>query len=268
MYKKVYLSRATTRSMAADHPIGDPFGGPAYGEYNDPVSAAIVGGAGLVGSFMQGNAAQNAAQTQADAGRAAQAQLMAAGKEASGQFTPYTDIGKTALSSLASQMPYFNKQFGNEDLNANIAPNYAFGLDVGQRSNLMASNAAGGAVGGNAQTALNQFSQNYAQNAYQNAFNNFQAQRTNIFNTNNALAGMGLTGATGAANAIIGTGTNVAGVTQGIGNAQAAGQIGAANAYGGGITNAGNLYALSSLISKPTTPTGGGSLDSLGLQYG
>ena len=49
---------------------------------------------------------------------------------------------------------------------------------------------------------------------------------------------------------MIGTGTNVAGVQQGISNAQAASQIAQANAYGGALSNAGNLYALSSLIGK------------------
>ena len=38
---KIYLSRSTTRSMMADYPIGDPTGGPAYGEKRDPISAAI-----------------------------------------------------------------------------------------------------------------------------------------------------------------------------------------------------------------------------------
>ena len=38
---KIYLSRSTTRSMMADYPIGDPTGGPAYGEKRDPFSAAI-----------------------------------------------------------------------------------------------------------------------------------------------------------------------------------------------------------------------------------
>ena len=38
---KIYLSRSTTRSMMADYPIGDPTGGPAYGEKRDPISAAF-----------------------------------------------------------------------------------------------------------------------------------------------------------------------------------------------------------------------------------
>ena len=41
MIKKIYLSRTQTRAMSIDHPIGDPTGGPAYGEKNDPISAAI-----------------------------------------------------------------------------------------------------------------------------------------------------------------------------------------------------------------------------------
>lgn len=47
---KTYLSRAVTRAMSADHPIGDPFGGPAYGERRDPVSAIISIGT-MVGSY-------------------------------------------------------------------------------------------------------------------------------------------------------------------------------------------------------------------------
>lgn len=43
MIKKVYLSRAMTRAMALEHPIGDPTGGPAYGERRDPVSAVVAG---------------------------------------------------------------------------------------------------------------------------------------------------------------------------------------------------------------------------------
>lgn len=62
-HHKTYLSRAMTRAMAIDHPIGDPHGGPAYGERNEPVSAILAigsmfatGGAVLAGTatLMQG----------------------------------------------------------------------------------------------------------------------------------------------------------------------------------------------------------------------
>lgn len=39
--QKTHLSRSMTRAMGMELPIGDPFGGPAYGEKNDPVSAFI-----------------------------------------------------------------------------------------------------------------------------------------------------------------------------------------------------------------------------------
>ena len=41
-FEKTYLSRAMTRAMSLDHPIGDPTGGPAYGERRDPVSAVLA----------------------------------------------------------------------------------------------------------------------------------------------------------------------------------------------------------------------------------
>lgn len=39
MFKKTYLSRAMTRAWSLDAPIGDPFGGPAFGERNEVVTA-------------------------------------------------------------------------------------------------------------------------------------------------------------------------------------------------------------------------------------
>ena len=39
---KTYMSRAVSRAMATDHPIGDPVGGAAYGERNDPISAIVA----------------------------------------------------------------------------------------------------------------------------------------------------------------------------------------------------------------------------------
>lgn len=54
---KYYLSRSITRAMSADHPIGDPTGGAAYGEKNDPISAglAIYGMSASYGAMMAGS---------------------------------------------------------------------------------------------------------------------------------------------------------------------------------------------------------------------
>lgn len=62
-HQKTYLSREMTRAMALEHPIGDPHGGAAFGERNDPISAIVsigtlfsTGGAVLAGTatLMQG----------------------------------------------------------------------------------------------------------------------------------------------------------------------------------------------------------------------
>jgi len=212
------------------------------------VAVAVVGGT-LVGGYMAGQGAQNAANTQANAAMAQQANLLAAGQQASQQFTPYSAAGTTALSNLASNNAYFNNQFSNQDLNSQLAPNYAFQLQQGQLGNEQANNATGGIAGGNAQKALQDYTQNYAGTAYQNAFNNYQAQRSNINTMNLNQAQLGLAGATGSANAQIGTATNVANLGIGAANAQAASQIAQGNIYGGVANTAGNMLGYSALNS-------------------
>ena len=222
--------------------------------------AAAIGGASIVSGIIGGNAATDAANTQAQAGRDAQAALLGVGKDVSKLYQPYQDVGAQGLTNLSdmAKSGYLTKQFNNADLNANISPNYAFNLKQGEGANLAQSNATGGLVGGNAMKGLQDYTQGYAGNAYQNAFNNYQAQRTNIYNANSGLAGLGENAVTGSANAQLGIGTQISNITQGIGNAQAAGTIGAANAYSGGVTGVGNAGAIYGLLGNQnniTTPS-------------
>jgi hypothetical protein len=153
----------------------------------------------------------------------------------------------TVPSDIGFDRGYFTRQFNNQDLNANLAPGYEFRLKQGTGANLQASNVTGGAVGGNALRSLQDYAQNFASGEYGSAFNQFQAQRTNIYNQLKSIADSGLTATTGQANAMIGTGTNVANITSGLGNAQAASQIAQGNIYGNtaqGIANAGSYYAM------------------------
>jgi hypothetical protein len=235
------------------------------------IGLAVAAGATLIGGAMQSSAIKSAAQTQADQAARSQQAVLAAGQEGAQQYTPYQEVGGTALSDLNANLPYFQHQFTNQDLNANLAPNYGFMLDVGQKANLMNSNATGGANSGNAGTALNTFSQNYAQNAYKDAFANYTANQQNIYNRLMGTSQLGLQGATGAANAMIGTGTNVANIGTGAANAAAAGSIAQGNVYGSAISNLGNLAYLSSLGKggpSGVTPTSGdGMQPSLGGGY-
>lgn len=41
-FQKTYLSREMSRVYAMDNPVGDPFGGPAYGEKNGPAVALVL----------------------------------------------------------------------------------------------------------------------------------------------------------------------------------------------------------------------------------
>ena len=246
-----------------------------------PWAAAAVAVGTVAAGYMSSEATKSAANTQANAASQAQANLMAAGGNAAQQFTPYSASGTTALSNLASNNAYFNNQFSNQDLNAQLAPNYAFQLQQGQLGNAQANNATGGIAGGNAQKALQDYTQNYAGTAYQNAFNNYQAQRSNINTMNLNQAELGLSGATGSANAQLGVATNVANLGIGAANAQAASQIAQGNIYGGVANTAGNMagYAALNSMNTPTntqgtgiwgsnqngggsfTPTGGNSFD-------
>lgn len=213
------------------------------------VATAIVASSVITGT-MSSKAQSKAAQTQADAAGRAQDQLLAAGEEASKGYAPYTEAGKTALSDITSQLPYFQQQFTNKDLNNYLAPGYEFRLGQGQKANLQASNLTGGAVSGNALKSLQDYSQNFASGEYANAFNQFQSQRTNIYNQLSDIAKIGLTGQQGTANALLGTGTNIASITSGLGNAQAASQIGQANALSGavqGVGNAASYYAMNNM---------------------
>jgi hypothetical protein len=209
------------------------------------VAGAVVVGS-VAGGYLQGQAAKSAAQTQADAAARAQGQLLETGERAADVYAPYVAKGVTALNKL-SEDPYFTRQFTNADLNATLAPGYEFRLGQGQRANLQASNLTGGAVSGNALRSLQDYTQNFASGEYANAFNQFQAQRTNIYNELKGIADYGLTASTGQANAMIGTGTNVANISSGLGNAQAASQIAQGNAYTnaiGGMTNAASYYGM------------------------
>jgi hypothetical protein len=238
--------------------------------YNDPFSAAISVGGSLIGAAMSGDAAESAADTQAAAAdRQMQLQKQIFDIQ-NAQQAPYRGTGYTALNQIGSMMPgeytkydaegkpigtgmgsgYLTQQFTNQDLNANLAPNYAFQLGQGQGATRNLANASGGLIGGNALQGMQDYTQNFAGNAYQNAFANFQGQRSNIYNTLAGIAGIGQTGQTATNQLATNYGTNMANLGTGQAAAQAAGQVGAANAWSGGLQNAGNMFALSRLLKQ------------------
>lgn len=250
------------------------------------VAAAVVGGAaiGAIGSAYaaseQSSAAESAANKQLQASQEGQNLMREMYAKNAPYWYPYQQLGTQGTTAINQMMPYLTHQFSPSDLQAGLAPNYQFMLNQGLGAQRQAMNVGGG--GSNVARAADIFSQNYAQNAYQQAFNNFQAQRSNIYNTLQSIAGIGQQGAAGLSNLGTGTATNIANLGIQGATASGAGQIGAANALASGITgatsnvsNAGLLYSMlgrnagGQVTGTPYTtqsPSGAGTYDVGGAQ--
>jgi hypothetical protein len=195
------------------------------------------------------------------------------------QGMPYQYLGTSGANQLQdlTNSGYFSKQFGPQDLQSNLAPNYEFMKNQGLGAVTQQLNVGGG--GSNIVRGATKFAEDYASNAYQNAFNNFQTQRTGIYNTLSGIANIGLNANTiqgSLANSLAGNqttlgnqlGTSItnlatggsaaaaSGIT-GSAIANASGQVGAANAISSGIGNAGNSILLSQLLAPKTAPATG-----------
>lgn len=239
--------------------------------------AATQGLTGLGSALIGSSAAQKAADIQSAAAQNATALQGQMFNQINQQQAPYRSAGYNALNQLGglgsgqyqqydtagnpttmgTGTGYLTKQFGPADLAAGLAPNYDFMLQQGQMANQRAANVGGGALGGNALQGLQKYTQDYAGNAYQNAFQNFQNQRTNIYNTLAGIAGIGQTGQTATNQAAQNATTAQTQLGVGSAAAQAAGQVGTAGAYGNALGQLGSGLTLASLLNQRgnvTTP--------------
>ena len=232
-----------------------------------------LGNAGLtslLGSGTQAVSSYLSGQAQADAAKQAAANQMSMFNTINNQLAPQRGAGYSALNQIRGMLPgqyttygengqptgtaqgtdYLTRQFSPQDLYAGLAPNYNFMLQQGQQANQRQANLGGGLIGGNALRGLEDYTQNYAQNAYQSAFNNFNTQRTGIYNTLANIAGIGQN----ATNTSAQTGQNAvtAAGQLGVGSAaaQAAGNVGAANAVQGGLQNYQNNQLLQAILGQ------------------
>lgn len=245
--------------LNSGEPIGDPFGGPAFGKYQDPTTALVIGGATLGSALLGSDAAQSAADTQANAANNASATQLQMFNTINDQNAPYRQAGQTALGDIlggvgngpaSGGVPagYFAHQFGANDLNANLAPNYQFQLDQGLGAVKNAGNLQSGLISGNTLKGVNDYAQNYAGGAYQNAYNNYTTNQNNIFNRLATIAGFGSGANQTTASAGTTTAGNVGNAQMAAGAAQAAGTVGSANALSGGLTNASSWFALPQIM--------------------
>ena len=173
---------------------------------------------------------------------------------ATGTLQPYANLGATSTNALSDLIGsgYGTRQFTNADLNANLAPNYAFQLDQGQRNAAALANTAGGQLSGNALQGLNTFTQNFAGNAYQKAFENFQNQRNNIFGNLTGVSQVAAAPTTSLSNLQSGYGSAQAGLDINQAQNQANLNTALGQYLAGNNINAGNAAAKSTLAQYDT----------------
>jgi hypothetical protein len=220
------------------------------------LAALGTGATGLYNASATREAMQQAIGATQAANAASQGTLGNIYNQQLGYQAPYQAAGVGAVNQLAGMNPYLTHQFNAADLQAGLAPNYDFMLQQGQQANQRAANVGGGALGGNALTGLNQYTQNYAGNAYQNAFNNYQSQRQNIYSDLAGIAGLGQTANVGAGTAGTNYGQGITNLNTSLANAQSANILGQAQVGAGGLSNAANTAFLATILGQ-NTPTAG-----------
>lgn len=229
-----------------------------------------VAGATLVSGYMASQSAKSAAGQYADAANAGIQQNQQMFQNISNMSQPYRGVGSQGLTAINQLMPgqyqkfdaqgnpvtdaegnpvyaqgsgYFTAQPTMTDL-ASLMPNYEFGLRTGMGQLMNQTNAAGGAVSGNAMVAGQQYSQDYARNALGDAFNQYQTNRQNVAGNVFNAANIGQNAMNTAAAAGSGFASSNANLLSSIGNANASATMAGSNAYTSGISNLAMLYAM------------------------
>jgi hypothetical protein len=232
------------------------------------MASIIAGGAtlagGIVNGVVQGNAAHDAADKQAQAARDSNALQERMYNQTRDDQEPWRIAGGRALSDLGNSD--FQKDFTLNDFQQD--PGYQFRMDQGQKALERSAAAKGGLMNGGTMKALAEYGQGFASNEYNNAYNRFNSDRDRRFNRLSSLAGIGQT-----ANSQLGAaGSNYAGnvgnTLMSNANAQGAAGMASANAWGGGISNGlsgiGRTWMDAQMMNKmfptPKLPNGGGEV--------
>ncbi|EKS9798231.1 MULTISPECIES: hypothetical protein [Burkholderia] len=277
------------RAWMIEHPMGDPFGGPANGRFED-IGSLVGGAVSLVGGVLGSDAAGDAAQTQADAANRAADLQWKQYQQTRDDLAPYRDLGSSFIPQLrtALQNPLLSSVFSYGDFTAPTAaeaaatPGYQFTLDQGLKAAQNSASARGLGASGAAMKGAEAYATGLADSTYGDTFNRSLA----TYNTNrgNALSNFGTNYgiASDAVNrllGVVGNGQNASAMTgamgaQAAGNvanaitsgaaASAAGTVGSANAINSGLSGAVNGlqsgYLLNKLFPTAAAPSGGSTL--------
>ena len=213
----------------------------------DPVTALVVGGTSLVSSYVQGEGAKSAANTQAGAAQAGIAEQRTAFDKLQTLLQPYVDVGKPAITGLKpyaeAGVPAFEQQQALLGLRGPEAERAAIErisggarfqemAQQGEEALLSRASATGGLRGGNIQGALAQYRPALLSSLIEQQYGKLGGLADIGRETETNLAKIGQASAAGVGAQGVTTGTNVSNLLGQQGQAIAGGQLGEARAYG------------------------------------
>ena len=214
----------------------------------DPITGMIVAaGSQLIGSVMQADAAESAAETQAGASRAGIAEQRSQFDEVQKLLAPYVQAGTGAISQFqpfqqAGQQAFQQQQalaglLGPEAQQKAIAAieggaGYQAQIQAGEEALLQNASATGGLRGGNIQAALAQFRPQMLQRAIDQEYVRLGGFAGAGIGASEALFRGGQASAAGQASQAQTLGTNVATLLGREGQAVAGGQLAQGRAFG------------------------------------
>lgn len=206
------LTRSQCKLLQTEYPVGNPYGGPAYGEYRD-----FVGD--ILGTNQQAEAATSAAGIQAGASEAGIAEQKRQFDRIVELMAPFVTAGTGALEQQKAIAGVSGTQAQQTAISAlENSPQMRALVQQGENAILQNASATGGLRGGNVQAALAKFRPNIL-----NALIEQQYGRLG------GLTSLGQASAAGQASAGQTTGANIAQLLAQQAAAQAGGTIAAGN---------------------------------------
>lgn len=225
------------------------------------IETVALAAAPIAGSFMQAEAAKDAARMQKASTDAAMAEQARQFDVARQDQLPFLETGQAATIKLRDLLGLNGgaggllTAFSPGDLTNE--PGYQFGLNQGNKAIENAARSRGMYMSPATVKELMRYGQDYAGTKYQDAFNRDMTNRTTTFNM---LSGAG-SGGQVAANTLTGAGqnyaTNVGNLVTAGANARGAAGIAGANAFANGANTIGNFYLQNRLISGLQNRGGG-----------
>jgi hypothetical protein len=227
-------------------------------------TAAAILGSAVVGGAVASRGASKAARAQQQAAQTAAATEERMLERQLAETAPFRQLSLEQLNRLAALYGpegAYARAPGMEEIQ--MDPGYGFRMGEGMKALERSAAARGGLLSGSMLKGTQRFGQELASQEFQNAFARARQQRADVTNALLGIGGFGPSLASSAAGAIGQTGSNLANLQMGAGQARASGYLGQANALaqalGQGAMGYG-MYRGGYFGPSSVTPGGGANL--------